>query len=56
MSAVCYSLAGTGTATALDTELSTDMPTLHIGLQEVPTALDVVCSIAEDAQESDTSM
>ena len=56
MSAVCYSLAGTGTATELDTELSTDLPTLHIGLQQVPTALDVVGSIGEDAEESDTSM
>ena len=39
MSAVCYLLAWTGTAPELPTELK---PTLHIGLQQVTTAMDVV--------------
>ena len=51
MSAVCYLLAWTGTAPELPTELDA---TLHIGLQEVTTAMDVVGG--EDAEEPDTSM
>ena len=47
MSAVCYLLAWTGTASALK-------PTLHIGQQQVTTAMDVVGG--EDAEEPDTSM
>ena len=53
MSAVCYLLAWTGTAPELPTELK---PTLHIGLQQVTTAMDVVGLVGEDAEEPDTSM
>ena len=53
MSAVWYLLAWTGTAPELDTEVK---PTLHIGIQEVTTPMDVVCGIGEDAEEPVTSM
>ena len=49
MSAVCYLLAWTGTATELDTDIS-----VHTRLQELTTAMDVVGG--EDAEEADTSM